>query len=120
MKKVVYSVTKVGKVENFSMKGVGYITDTDLVIACKSNAGKPYIRVFEDVVKCCHKVIGKDVEFKGAYYEIREVEFERQDGSKEKRKCEINYNIWYKLAEYSPNFIRSKRSSFCITYTHPP
>ena len=46
-----------------------------------------------------NKVIGKDDEFKGAYYEIREVEFEDKNGSKEKRECEINYNIWYKLAE---------------------
>ena len=99
MKKVVYSVTKVGKVENFSMKGVGYITDTDLVIACNSKAGKPYIRVFEDCIKDCHKVIGTEDEYKGAYYEIREIEFERQDGSKEKRECEINYYIWYKLAK---------------------
>lgn len=34
MKKVVYSVTRYGRTENFQMKGVGYITDTDLVIAC--------------------------------------------------------------------------------------
>ena len=98
MKKVVFSVTKVGK-DDYRMKGVGYLTDTDLIIPCISKAGKPYIRVFEDVVKCCHKVIGKDDEFKGAYYEIREIEFEDINGSKEKRECEINYNIWYKLAE---------------------
>lgn len=96
MKKVVYSVTRFGRTENFHMKGVGYITDNNLIIACNSKAGKPYIRVFEDCIKDCHKVIGTEDEYKGAYYEIREVEFERQDGSRETRECEINYNIWYK------------------------
>ena len=49
MKKVVYSVTRVGRTENFQMKGVGYITDTDLVIACVSKNQKPYIDIaFQD------------------------------------------------------------------------
>lgn len=38
-------------------------------------------------------------EFKGAFYEIREVKFERKDGSKESREIEITYYIWYRLAE---------------------
>ena len=42
MKKVVYSVIRFGRTENFQMKGVGYITDTDLVIACVSKNQKPY------------------------------------------------------------------------------
>lgn len=99
MKKVVYSVTRVGRTENFQMKGVGYITDTDLVIACVSKNQKPYLRVFEDCIKNCHQIVGTQDEYKGAYYEIREVEFERPDGSKDSRECEINYYIWYKLAE---------------------
>ena len=97
MKKVVYSVTKVGRNENFKMKGVGYITDTDLVIACMSKNQNPYIRVFEDCIKDCHLISGTQDEFKGAYYEIREIEFERPDGNKEARECEINYYIWFKL-----------------------
>ena len=32
MKKVVYSVTKVGRNENTKMTGLGYITDKDLII----------------------------------------------------------------------------------------
>ena len=46
MKKVVYSVTKLGRNEN-KLKGIGYLADNDLIIACISNQGKPYIRVFE-------------------------------------------------------------------------
>lgn len=50
MKKVVYSVTKVGRNENTKMTGLGYITNKDLIIACISKNGKLYIRVFEDCV----------------------------------------------------------------------
>ena len=53
MKKVVYSVTRYRRDEIEKISGLGYITDTDLVIACMSKAGKPYIRVFEDCVKNC-------------------------------------------------------------------
>ena len=47
MKKVVYSVTRYRKEEMLKLSGLGYITDTDLIIACVSQKGKPYIRVFE-------------------------------------------------------------------------
>ena len=53
MKKVVYSVTRYRRDDIDKISGLGYITDTDLVIACMSKAGKPYIRVFEDCVKNC-------------------------------------------------------------------
>ena len=96
MKKVGYSVTKVGRFENTKTTGVGYISDSDLFIACSSKNNKPYIRAFEDCVKNCHPVNGKDDEFKGAYYEIREIEFEK-NGSYETREVEINYYIWYKI-----------------------
>ena len=48
MKKVYYSVKRYKRNEMIEQKGVGYITDTDLVIACISQNSKPYIRVFED------------------------------------------------------------------------
>lgn len=99
MKKVAYSVTKVGRYENTKMKGVGFISDADLVFACVSKNGNPYIRVFEDCVKQCHPVLNSDNEFKGAHYEIREVEFEREDGSKETREIEVSYYIWYKILD---------------------
>ena len=56
MKKVVYSVTKVGKNENTKMTGLGYVTNEDLIIACISKNQKPYIRVFEDCVKDCQQI----------------------------------------------------------------
>ncbi len=99
MKKVFYAVTRVGKTENVKMSGMGFITDTDLVIACMSKANKPYVKVFQDVVQCCHPMVNKADEFNGAYYEIRQMEFAREDGSKETREIEVNYYIWYKLID---------------------
>lgn len=84
MKKVIYSITKLGKVENTKITGVGYVTEEELVIAKVSkNTGKPYIRTF-NCIKDCHPVIGATNEFKGTYYEILEY-----DG----RDIEVNYYI---------------------------
>ena len=101
MKKVVYTVTKVGRTENTKMSGLGYVTENDLIIACISKNQKPYIRVFEGAVKDCHKVINTTNEYKGAYYEVKEVEFETKNSSGqstgyEKREIEMNDYIWYK------------------------
>ena len=43
MKKVVYSVTRYRKDDIDKISGLGYITDTDLVIACMNKAGKLYL-----------------------------------------------------------------------------
>ena len=96
MKKVVYSISRFSKFGNTKTTGVGFITDSDLIIACVSQKGNPYIRVFEDCVKNCHPVAGKEGEFKGAHYEIREVEVEK-NGSYDTREIEIEYSVWYKL-----------------------
>ena len=101
MKKVVYTVTKVGRTENTKMSGLGYVTENDLIIACISKNQKPYIRVFEGAVKDCHKVINTTNEYKGAYYEVKEIEFETKNSAGqstgfEKREIEMNYYIWYK------------------------
>ena len=104
MKKVVFAVTKQGRYENTKTTGVGYSTDTDLITACISKSGKPYIRVFEDCVKNCHAIPGRDNEYRGAHYEIREIEFEKKTSSGdstgyEKREVEFNYSIWYKITD---------------------
>ena len=65
-----------------------------------SKNGKAYIRVFEDCIKQCHQIPGETDEFKGTFYEIREIEFEtKNDAGYEKREIEISYYIWYKLAD---------------------
>ena len=102
MKKVVYSVQKLGKMENPKMTGLGYLADKDLVIACISQKGKPYIRVFEGVTEYCHKVVGKDNEFKGYFTEYKEVEVEKDTNgykSIETIEVENEYKIWYKFAD---------------------
>ena len=78
MKKVIYSITKLGKIEN-----------TKVTTANVSKTGKPYIRIFP-CVKNCHPVMNSTDEFKGAYYEI--VEYNERD-------VEVNYYIWFKLAK---------------------
>lgn len=89
MKKVIFSVTKLGKVENTKVTGVGYITDEDLITANIGKSCKPYIRIYS-CVKDCHPIPNSTDEFKGAYYEI--VEYDGRD-------IEVNYYIWYKLAK---------------------
>ena len=39
MKKVIYSITKLGKIENTKITGIGYITDEDLITANVSKTG---------------------------------------------------------------------------------
>lgn len=46
MKKVIYSVSKFNKFGNNKLTGIGFITDKDLIIACVSQKGNAYIRVF--------------------------------------------------------------------------
>ena len=104
MKKVVYSVSRFNKLGNNKLTGIGFITEKDLIIACVSQKGNAYIRVFEDCVKNCHSIPNRDGEYKGAHYEIREVEFETKNGNGdftgyEKREIEVEYSIWYKLID---------------------
>ena len=104
MKKVIYSVSRFNKFGNNKLTGIGFITDKDLIIACVSQKGNAYIRVFEDCIKNCHVIPNRNGEYKGAHYEIREVEFETKNGSGdctgyEKREIEFEYSIWYKLID---------------------
>lgn len=52
MQKVVFSVSKVNRDEK--LKGIGYLSEGNLLIPAISKKGKPYIRVFEDITKSCH------------------------------------------------------------------
>ncbi len=90
MKKVIYSVTRLGKTENTKMTGVGYITDDELITAgISKSTNKPYVRIY-DCVKQCHAVSNTTDEFKGSHYEI--VEYDGRD-------IEVNYYIWFKLVK---------------------
>ena len=102
MKKVVYSVQKVGKFDTPKLTGLGYVTDSDLVTACMSQKGKPYIRVFEGALEYCHRIPDKENEFKGQYTEYKEIEVDKETGgyvSVEKIDIEVEYKIWFKYTE---------------------
>lgn len=98
MKKVVYSVTRYGKNGLTRLTGLGYVTDTDLIIACQSKDNKPYIRVFEDCIKNCSQIPYKSSEHSGSYYEIREVEVDK-NGAKDTIEVQVDYKIWYKFVD---------------------
>ena len=96
MKKVVYSVSRTNRYGSTKMTGLGFVTESDLITACVSKKGNAYIRVFEDCVKNCHAVSGRDGEFKGAHYEIRESSLKRKiraakarDTTRERSKSSI-------------------------------
>lgn len=99
MKKIVYSIKRTSDFEHNKVTGIGYITDTDLIIACNGKNQKAYIRVFEDCIKNCHAIIGKEDEFKGNHTEIREIEVETKNGSFDTREIELDYSIWFKLTK---------------------
>lgn len=99
MKKVIYSITKIGKKENTKISGIGYITDTDIITACVSVKGKPYVRVFENAIKYCHQVLNTENEFKGAYSELVEMELTDEKDRKTTREVEVDYLIWFKLVD---------------------
>ena len=98
MKKVIYSVTKYGKYET-KLTGIGYVTDEDLIIAAVSKSGKPYVRVFEDCIRNCNKIQGRNDEFKCNITEIHEVEIETKNNNYDTREIEVEYGIWFKYAD---------------------
>ena len=112
MKKVVYSVSRTNRYGSTKMTGLGFITESDLIIACNGKSGKAYIRVFKECVKNCHAVPNRNChavpnrpdEFKGTLYEIREIEVETKNSSGEStgyetREIEVEYSVWYKFVD---------------------
>lgn len=87
LQKVIYSITKLGKLACTKMTGVGYITDEELIVPMEGKNNKCYIKTFE-----CVKDLKQDVkntdEFKGSYFELFEID---------DRDICVNYMIWYKL-----------------------
>ena len=63
MKKVVYSVSRTNRYGSTKMTGLGFVTESDLIIACNGKSGKAYIRVFKECVMNCHAVPNRPDEF---------------------------------------------------------
>ena len=104
MKKVVYSVSRTNRYGSTKMTGLGFVTESDLIIACNGKSGKAYIRVFKECVMNCHAVPNRPDEFKGTLYEIRKIEVETKNSSGEStgyetREFEVEYSVWYKLVD---------------------
>ena len=47
MKKVVYSVSRTNRYGSTKMTGLGFITESDLIIACNGKSGKAYTLVLD-------------------------------------------------------------------------
>lgn len=99
MKKVVYSVKKVGKVRVDQLSGIGYITNEDLITSGISKNGKSFIRIFEDCLRYLHQIPHKDNEYKGTIYEMHDLPIETKNGSIEYREFTLEYEIWYKVID---------------------
>ena len=102
MKKVVYSIQKLGRFDTPKITGLGYLADKDLVIACLSQKGKPYIRVFGDALDSCHPIIGKAGEYKGQYFEYREIDVDKDNNgytTTNTIEVEVEYKIWFKYTD---------------------
>ena len=107
MRKVFYSITKRSKKENNKFTGVGFITESDLLIARLGKKGTVYIKIFEDCLKYCFPIMNKTNEFKGEYSEWITCDVpitdkrERNPEVKNYETIEIqlNYTIWYKIIE---------------------
>lgn len=102
MKAVTYCIRTFNS--DSKMSGRGYIDDRDLLIACLSKSGKPYVKRFADVVKKSYPVIKDGVEdgFRVCHTEhyTREVTFPKEDKRPNyTQECETTYSIWYKVCE---------------------
>ena len=62
MKKVVYSVSRTNRYGSTKMTGLGFVTESDLIIACNGKSGKAYIRVFKECVMNCHAVPNRRIQ----------------------------------------------------------
>lgn len=107
MRKVFYSITKRSKKENDKFTGVGFIKQSDLLIACLGKKGTAYIKNFEDCLKYCFPIMNKTNEFKGEYSEwitcdvptTDERERNPEVKNYETIEIQLNYTIWYKIIE---------------------
>ena len=99
MKKVLYSLTKFRKYDKQVKKGIGYITDEDLIVSIYKD-GKFEQRTFEDCLRYCHKVIDQDNQYKGNFTEYENIEIPHRLGGYTTVEIEVEYQLWYKILDY--------------------
>ncbi len=98
MKKAIISISKINQYGYTKIaSGLGFIAENNLILKCTNRQGKQYSRVFEDCIKDCHPIVNKPNEFKGTYYEIREIDVETKSGNYSTIETTVEYSIWFKL-----------------------
>lgn len=88
-KKIVYSIVRYTKNNDYRMRGIGKLVGNDLIL----NNDK----LLEDVVKNCHPIPYKKNEFKGYYDEYKLVDVETKYGNYDVIEVYIEYSVWYKI-----------------------
>ena len=101
MKKVVFSIQNVRSKSDKKLSGFGYLAEGSLLCPCISKNNKPYIRVFDDVVNRCKPLQDRPNEFQGyvTMYFTNVPVYREKDGAYDMLDLEVEYKIWYKLAE---------------------
>lgn len=102
MKAVTYCIRTFNS--DYKMSGRGYIDDRDLIIACVSKSGKPYVKRFDGIVEKSSPVIkdGTPNGFRGHYTEnyVKEVTFADDDKRPNySMECEKVWSVWFKICE---------------------
>lgn len=101
MKKVVFSIQNVRSKSDKKLSGFGYLAEGSLLCPCISKNNKSYIRVFDDVVNRCKPLKDRPNEFQGyvTMYFTDVPVYREKDGAYDMLDLEVEYKIWYKLAE---------------------
>ena len=108
MHKVVFSVSRVNRDEK--LKGVGYLSEGNLLIPATSKNGKSYVRVFEGVTDSCKPVNEAKNEYKGyvtviytnvpSFKSVDHDNDENKEGSYEiVDSISVDYYVWFKYVD---------------------
>ena len=102
MKAVTYCIRTFNS--DSKMSGRGYIDDRDLIIACVSKSGKPYVKRFDGIVEKSSPVLqnGTPNGFQGHYTEHYEQTVVLPDDDKRPNytvEREKVWSVWFKICE---------------------
>lgn len=98
MIKVYYSLTRFRKYDSVKTKGIGFITDEDLIVWTFDNGSKKK-RTYQDCIRYCHKIVGTSDQYKGNFTEFSTIEVPDKYGSLQEIEVEIEYELWFKILE---------------------
>lgn len=99
MKNVKYSITRFTKKGSFRFTGYGEIDEENLYTSYTDKCGNKVEHIYEDCIRCLHKVANTDNQFKGSYSEYQEIEFENNKGYITELEIEVCYHIWIRILD---------------------